>query len=572
MKLRVIIIVLALLSFLSTSIGGYLYYSSLKNAALEEAFYRSDELLEDLSARIDFYLGEHLKSVRTLAGLKDIQDALESNGPWAMAKANSILNHFQKTLEVNVCYLMDKNGNTIVSSNLGAPDSFVGKNYAFSPYFNQAIKGIPSVYMALGVTSKKRGAYFGYPVFRNKSDVPLGVVVIKAFIDDIENEMNKPYEGIIVLADPHGVVFTSNNAEWIYKVLWKVSNEELNEILESRQFGAGPRNWTGIERKDEQHAVDKSGKEYHIHSIGINNYPGWNILYLHDHDKVMENIRSSFFKTAGYIILSLCVLIGISVFLLYKKASYDIIMRKRAEEELKKHLAMEKQFSRELEPLVAERTMSLIALTVADKLRNPASVIGLICRRLFKKLNDAKTIKEGLNDIVNETHKLDKIVYDYKTLLDSKKSVFEYYDINNIVREAIILIQLEAKEKGIKLITNLSDNPLKINLQKNLLRIAIYHLLFNAVEATPGGGTITILTLTNDDNVILEISDTGIGFKKHEKEKVFDPFFSTKKHSYGMGLPLVMHIVIEHLGDIDVESEEGMGTTFRLTFPVRWIR
>ena len=104
-----------------------------------------------------------------------------------------------------------------------------------------------------------------------------------------------------------------------------------------------------------------------------------------------------------------------------------------------------------------------------------------------------------------------------------------------------------------------------------LLRIAIYHLLFNAVEATPRGGTITISTLISDENVILEISDTGKGFRGDETEKLFDPFFSTKKHSYGMGLPLVMHIVIEHLGKIDVESEEGIGTTFRLTFPVRWI-
>jgi signal transduction histidine kinase len=426
--------------------------------------------------------------------------------------------------------------------------------------------------MALGVTSKKRGAYFGYPVYESKMDAPIGIVVIKAFIDDIENEINKPYQGIMTLVDSHGVVFASNRAEWIYHVLWKVSNVELNEILKSRQFGAGPWDWTGIEKKDEIHAFDKSGKKYHIHHIGINNYPGWDIVYLHDHEKVLKNITSPFFKTAGYIILSLCVLIGISVTLLYKMASYDIIMRKRAQEELKKHLEMEKQFNRELEPLVAERTMSLIALTVADKLRNPASVIGLICRRLFKKLDDADKIKDGLDDIVNETHKLDKIVYDYKALLDSRKSVFEYDDINVVVNEAVLLIKHEAKEKGIKLITNLSDEPLKINLQKNLLRIAIYHLLFNAVEATPRSGTITILTLTSDDNAILEISDTGKGFKKDETEKVFDPFFSSKTHSYGMGLPLVMHIVIEHLGEIDVESEEGIGTTFRLAFPFRWIR
>ncbi len=571
MKLRVIILVLALLSFLSTSIGGYLYYSSLKNAAQEESFYRADELVKDMADLIDFSLAEHQKSVKTLAGLKEIQNALIGKSPDSLAKANSILDHFQDTLEVSVCYLMDNNGNTIASSNRNAPDSFVGMNYAFRPYFQQALNGSPSVYMALGVTSKKRGAYFGYPVYGNRRDVPSGVVVIKAFIDDIENEINKPYEGIMVLTDPYGVVFISNYADWIYHVLWKVSNETLSEILKSRQFGAGPWNWTGVERKDEGHAFDKSGKEYHIHKTGIRNYPGWNIIYLHDYDKVLKKITFPLFKTAGYIILSLCVLIGISVVLLYKKANHDIILRKRAEETLKKHLEMEKQFNRELEPLVAERTMSVIALTVADKLRNPATVIGLICRKLLKD-HDADKIKEDIGNIINETHRLEEIVQNYEGLLESRKSMFLYNDINDVVREAVDLIQPDAGDKGINLVVNLSDESLKIKLRKNLLRIAILHILSNAVYATPGGGSITASTSKTDDKVLLTISDTGTGFKKEYLDKVFDPFFSTKTYSYGLGLPLVKHIVIEHLGEITVESEEGRGTTFRLTFPATWIR
>jgi C4-dicarboxylate-specific signal transduction histidine kinase len=572
MKLRLIILVLALLSFLSTAVGGYLYYSSLRNSALEESFYKADELVKDMADHIDFYLAEHKRSIETLAGLKEIQEAMVSRDSESMAKANEILDHFKDTLELSVCYMMDAEGNTIASSNRNTPGSFMGKNYSFRPYFREAMKGKASVYMALGVTSKKRGAYFGYPIYGKGRDVPAGVVVIKAFIDDMEKEIARRYEGMVVLADPDGVVFIANHTDWMYHVLWQLSSESISKIAESRQFGKGPWLWTGMERKNTEHAVDKSGKEYHIHETGIQNYPGWNIIYLHDHDIVLEKIAVPIFKTAGYIILTLCVLIGISVALLYWKASFDILKRRQAEEALKKHLEMEKEFNRELEPLVAERTMSLLALTVADRLRNPATVIGLICKRLLKKLESKEDIKEGLGDIVNETESLNKIVQNYEDLLESRKSMFVYGNINTVVSEAVTLVENDARARGVKLVVKLPDELLNINLRKNLLRIAIFHILSNAIHETQEGGSITVSTSGSDYKVFLVISDTGAGFKKESLEKVFDPFFSTKEQSYGLGLPLVKQIVTEHLGEIEVESEEGRGTTFRLTFPVRWVK
>jgi C4-dicarboxylate-specific signal transduction histidine kinase len=572
MKLRLIILVLALLSFLSTAVGGYLYYSSLKNSALEESFYKADELVKDMADHIDFYLAEHKRSIETLAGLKEIQEAMVSGSAESMAEANAILDHFKDTLELSVCYMMDAEGNTIASSNRNTPGSFMGKNYSFRPYFREAMEGNASVYMALGVTSKKRGAYFGYPIYGKGRDVPAGVVVIKAFIDDMEKEIDKQYEGIMILADPDGVVFIANRTDWMYHALWQLSSGEISKIAESRQFGKGPWLWTGMERNNTGHAVDKSGKEYHIHDAVLQNYPGWNIIYLHDHEIALKKISVPIFRTAGYIILTLCALIGISVAMLYRKASFDIMKRRQAEEALKKHLVMEKEFNRELEPLVAERTMSLLALTVADKLRNPATVIGLICKKLLKKLEGKGEIKEGLDDIVNETESLNKIVQNYEGLLESRKSMFVYGNINTVVREAITLVENDAKDRGVKLDVNLPYELLNINLRKNLLRIAIFHILSNAIHETKEGGSINISTSGSDYKVFLVISDTGSGFKKESLDEIFNPFFTTKEQSYGLGLPLVKQIVTEHLGEIEVESEEGRGTTFRLTFPVRWMK
>jgi two-component system sporulation sensor kinase C len=107
-------------------------------------------------------------------------------------------------------------------------------------------------------------------------------------------------------------------------------------------------------------------------------------------------------------------------------------------------------------------------------------------------------------------------------------------------------------------------------MQKNLLRAAIALLIKNSVEATPENGMISIETCRDKDDVVLKISDSGSGMSEEAIDKIFDPFFSTKKHGFGMGLPLVKQIVSEHLGEIKVESELEKGTKFHLIFPFRW--
>ena len=218
MKLRIILLVLSLLAFLSASTGGYLYYSSLKESAFEEADRQTSLNGERIKNHISSFLSEYLKSVKALAGLNELRQSLISPGTDLIAKSNFILDHFRNTLKVDVCYLMGHTGRTIASSNRNDPDSFVGKNYSFRPYFQQALQGSPSIYMALGVTSKKRGVYYSHPVYGTEKDFPEGVVVIKASIDLLEKDIGQTYEGIALLTDPNGIVFISNHKKEHQKI------------------------------------------------------------------------------------------------------------------------------------------------------------------------------------------------------------------------------------------------------------------------------------------------------------------------------------------------------------------
>jgi PAS domain S-box-containing protein len=335
MKLRIILIVLSLLAFLSASAGGYLYYSSLKESALKEAERQADLRLRTIKKNLTIFLAENVKPVKTLAGMQTLQLALIQPDAQNLAAANATLDHFQKTLAADVCYLMSPDGKTIASTNRDAPDSFVDQNFAFRPYFKGAFSGNPSTYLALGTTSEKRGAYYSHPVFVENSSAPVGIVVIKASIELIESELGTELDEIVMVNDPHGVIFISNHKKWLYHLLWQYNEDNIPLIEKSRQFGRGPWPWTGLESKGD-YIVDRNGNEYQIHVVELEqNYPGWNVVHLRRLDAITETVIGPLIKTTGPIVLALCMLIGVSVFFLYRQASHEIRQRRLAENALR---------------------------------------------------------------------------------------------------------------------------------------------------------------------------------------------------------------------------------------------
>ena len=247
---------------------------------------------------------------------------------------------------------------------------------------------------------------------------------------------------------------------------------------------------------------------------------------------------------------------------------YKVYLKMKAEEKQLEKVNLDLiQLNRELETLVAERTMALMGLTVADRVRNPAVLIGALCKRIVKK---EEKLNADLLDVIDECKKLETIVSEFETLLKTRQSVFEYGDLNEILNSVVATLEQELSNKQIELQLKLAPEPMRINLQRNLLKAAIYHVIRNAIEATPPGGRITINTSEEAENIVLSISDTGRGIHQENLERIFDPFYSTKELRFGMGLPLVRQIVSEHLGELKITSDFGKGTTVKMIFPVRW--
>lgn len=145
-------------------------------------------------------------------------------------------------------------------------------------------------------------------------------------------------------------------------------------------------------------------------------------------------------------------------------------------------------------------------------------------------------------------------------------------NLNEAVRSAVRLYDAQFNAIGRPPVMPelyLDENIPLIQADPDLLHRAFSNLVLNSLDAMPGGGTLTIRTGQKDGSVRVEISDTGAGLTPEECERLFTPYYTTKRHGTGLGLAVVQSIVSDHHGKISVESAPGAGATFRIDLPIR---
>lgn len=247
---------------------------------------------------------------------------------------------------------------------------------------------------------------------------------------------------------------------------------------------------------------------------------------------------------------------------------------------LKEKEKLEKELRQQHEQLVrTERLRALgeMAGGVAHDFNNLLTAIlgnvQLLSMRIGKV--DAEEIKDKLRIIETSTldgAKIVKRIQEFSRVRTDK--AFVQVDIEKIIRDAIEITKPswrdEAQKRGstIEVITRLNKLPPVVG-DSSELREVLTNIIFNAVDAMPEGGRITISTKEDEDKVYTSISDTGVGMSERTKRKVFDPFFTTKRpRSSGLGMSLSYGIITRYGGDIEIDTEKGKGTTFTIKLPI----
>ncbi|HEU5352309.1 MAG TPA: ATP-binding protein [Terracidiphilus sp.] len=206
---------------------------------------------------------------------------------------------------------------------------------------------------------------------------------------------------------------------------------------------------------------------------------------------------------------------------------------------------------------------------VGHEVKNPINAIVVHLELLKNKLGDPSHPANRHLEVINaEIHRLDRVV---QTLVDFSRPVelqLREQDLRSVLGDVLALAAEELPTRQVTLETSLPHAPLIANVDADLLKQAFLNVIQNGAQAMPNGGTLRVLLEDEKPFAVLRVIDQGVGIPDDIKEKIFDLYFTTKAGGSGIGLTMTYRILQLHHGGVDVQSEQGHGTEFRLRIPL----
>jgi two-component system NtrC family sensor kinase len=219
----------------------------------------------------------------------------------------------------------------------------------------------------------------------------------------------------------------------------------------------------------------------------------------------------------------------------------------------------------------ADKLSSLgrMAAGIAHEINNPLAGILLYSSNLVKKVPETGPLKKGLEVIIHETIRCRGIIQDLLEFSREREPVKVLADLNGVVNKALSILVNEFRLNRIAIEKRLSDSLPNVLIDVNQIEQVFINFFMNAIEAIQGQGQVSVRSYKDEDNqgVVVEIEDSGMGIPQEHLERIFEPFFSTKPKGTGLGLAVNYGIIQKHGGQIKVTSQPGRGTTMTIRLP-----
>ncbi len=218
-----------------------------------------------------------------------------------------------------------------------------------------------------------------------------------------------------------------------------------------------------------------------------------------------------------------------------------------------------------------------LAARLAHEIKNPMTAIGTFIQMLPQKFDDEE-FRRGFYEVaMEETARVNNLISELLDLAGTKEPHFELNDLNGLIEKMILLISPQSRVKKIEVTRQLDPEIDAVRIDSEKMKQVVLNILCNAVEFTHEGGRIEVSTEIRreggkEDRILISIQDNGIGIGPDMVDKIFDPYFTTKRRSdmhsgTGLGLFIAHQNMLAHGGTIEVKSEVGVGTAFTLTLP-----
>jgi two-component system C4-dicarboxylate transport sensor histidine kinase DctB len=500
-------------------------------------------------------------------------------------RVNKVFKAIQLQSKIGAVYLMDRAGDTIAASNWDLPLTFVGKNFAFRPYFREALAGGAGRFYAIGSTTNEPGYFIAQPV--RAGGAVVGVIAVKISLDEFERNWQGS-EDTIVLADRAAVVFLSNRPDWKYRSLQRLSPAVQRELASTLQYARQP--LASLTEAAAPHAARQVGRL------------GWE-LQLYPSSQRATRSAALWALAVALVLASGAV------------AAWAVHQRRRRLEEQRSASVALQRAARELDQRLIERTALLrqanhdleakyatlkrtehalrstqdelvqagklamlgqMAAGVTHELNQPLAAIRAFADNAvtFLERGQAEKASANLAHIGDASARMGAIIAQLKGFARRSGSV-AIIDIAQSMRASAFLLDSEFRRLGAQL--NFSDvraaaTPMMVAGDPVRIEQVFINLLRNALDAveTAPQRTVTVTLEQEAGHAVVRIADTGPGIPGELAAHLFEPFFTTKPSGKGLGLGLAISssIVQAMNGQLTGSNRAIGGAQFEVRLPL----
>ncbi|MCO2365092.1 sensor histidine kinase [Pseudomonas aeruginosa] len=523
--------------------------------------YYSEQLAEQNRQTLDLYVANLLGTLRRyeelpqiLGGLPVLRQALQQPGDPLLQKiANEALADIRRRTGADVIYLLQPDGTTQVASNWAQADSFVHRNFAFRPYYREAMQGRLARFFGLGITSIKRGYYFASAV--KEGSRIIGVLVVKVDLEHIERLWGNSPEQLLVI-DNYGVVILSSREDWRFHASRPLSTAERDEIHANIPYPVQDPKPLRLQQSawlSQSRTLPETG---------------WTVSIYAPRTLIERPVRSVLL-IGGATLLALLLLL--TLLTLSRRHYLD-------------RIALEAEAKRQLEERVLERTRELenanaqlqqevhereqaqrelmraqdevvqagkltalgtMSASISHELNQPLAAIRSYADNARVLLDHQRTedARGNLEQISDLTTRMASIIAHLTAYARGARRAPENVQLQPAIEDALSMVASRRRAMNVELLRDVPDAPLWVQAGETRLRQILGNLLTNALDALAEKAPprrLWVIASQDQHGVTLTLRDNGPGFSEDALAHAHEPFFTTKTTAKGLGLGLAI--------------------------------
>ncbi|KCV81430.1 C4-dicarboxylate transport sensor protein dctB [Actibacterium atlanticum] len=490
------------------------------------------------------------------------------------ATLNPRLKGFSDSAGLDAIYLMTTDGLTVAASNYDQPISFLGGNYAFRPYFQDAVAGQQGRYYAIGATTGLPG-YFIADAVQSKGVGPVGVIAIKLDLSKLEESWRSAGEQVL-LSNADGVVLLASDPAWRYRLLAPLEAEARAEIVAERQFPGQALQELDWTRERDQRATISGVDRLHLTSSDLPH--GWELHYFASDDRA---VTRSWLATALAVFAAGVVLVLVQVQRTRrmgaalqrseleeaalrqanKQLAFEITERRAAERRLKRTQG-------ELERASRLAALGRLSASVTHELGQPIAAMRNHLAAAELNTGNQARLPTRITELVD---RMEGITRQLKFFARSEDRPFEEVDLSAAMKAALALVETNIQANDVATHFDLPNHPIILRGSRLRIEQVMTNLLRNAVDAVEDSAAPAIWISVDQSAAEswFEIRDNGHGLGEATLADLQEPFVTTRESGRGMGLGLAISasIVNDHGGEMTARNADRGGAVFRVVFP-----